>query len=301
MRKIFFLKGNFADLNPIALMIFFVCVIGISMFSLNPVILILSSAISLICLTYISGVSGLLRILKPVIFLAFLTMLINPLFNHRGRTVLAVFPGGSNLTLESVVYGAMAALIFISVFSWFSLFNHVFDSDKILYVFGNISPTLALLISMSLRFIPEMSKKSSEIRCALKGSINTREGKMLEKLRLSMLVMSGLISWSIENAVAKAKSMRDRAYGTKKRTYYTIYKWTLRDMVMSLSSAFCLGIYIFGAIKGVLKYWYFPVMYGELFSVQAIIVYAFVVLLAMFPILFDFSVVLRHRVMEGRR
>lgn len=294
--KIFFVRGSFSDSNPIAILAFFICIIGISMFSLNPVILIGSSVLALCNLYYLAGAKGVWKTLRLLLPIAVLTMLLNPLFNHRGRTVLGKFPNGSNLTLEAVIYGAAAALILISVCSWFACFNRIMDSDKILYIFGNVSPALALLISMCLRFVPEFAAKSAEIRNALKGSCPVEEKTLRQKIYFGMEVTSALISWSVENAAAKAKNIRSRAYGTGKRTAYSLYKWTLKDTCFTITVLVCFAVYISGWGKGVLKYWYFPVLYGELFTIQALRVYAFGVLLSLLPIVFDFAPGIRRTV-----
>lgn len=294
--KLFFLRGNFPDSNPTALLIFFICVIGISMFSLNPVVLIGSSVTALCNLYYLAGAGALRKTVRLLLPIAALTMLLNPLFNHRGRTVLGKFPNGSNLTLEALAYGAVAALLLVSVCSWFACMNRVMDSDKILYIFGNISPTLALLVSMCLRFVPEFSAKSAEIRNAFKGSCPVEERTMRQKIYFGMVITSALISWLVENAADKAKSIKSRAYDSGKRTVYSIYKWTLRDTCLTAAALFCLAVYLFGSAKGLLKYWYFPVLYGELFTVQTIWIYAFGLLLCLLPIVFDFAPGIRKTV-----
>ena len=43
----------------------------------------------------------------------------------------------------------------LSVILWFSVFNSVFDSEKLIYIFGRFLPRLALLLSMVLHFVPK--------------------------------------------------------------------------------------------------------------------------------------------------
>ncbi len=62
--------------------------------------------------------------------MAALAALVNPAFNHEGATILTYLPSGNPLTLESMLYGAAAAVMLASVVLWFSSFNEVITSDK---------------------------------------------------------------------------------------------------------------------------------------------------------------------------
>ena len=60
-------------------------------------------------------------------------ILINPLLNSRGQTVLFTF-FGRNYTLQALIYGAVLAGIFICSINWFTCLGKVLDSDKILFL-----------------------------------------------------------------------------------------------------------------------------------------------------------------------
>ena len=92
-----FLTGR----HPLCLLVFFVSVICISMFSGSPMVLAVSLLFSLATLAKLKGIRGMLRFLRLMLVLAFLTAVINPLFNHRGRTIIARFKNGQPLTLSS--------------------------------------------------------------------------------------------------------------------------------------------------------------------------------------------------------
>ena len=87
--------------------------------------------------------------------MAVFAALVNPAFNHEGATILTYLPSGNPLTLESMLYGAAAAVMLASVVLWFSSYNEVMTSDKFVYLFGRVIPALSLVLSMSLRFIPK--------------------------------------------------------------------------------------------------------------------------------------------------
>ena len=88
-----------------------------------------------------------------------LIALINPIFSHEGATVLFYFQDTS-ITLESLLYGIAAAVMFVSVIIWFSCYNAVMTSDKFIYLFGKAIPSLSLIFSMVLRFIPMLKERT---------------------------------------------------------------------------------------------------------------------------------------------
>lgn len=99
--------------------------------------------------------------------MAALAALVNPAFNHEGATILTYLPSGNPLTLESMLYGAAAAVMLASVVLWFSSFNEVITSDKFVYLFGRILPALSLVLSMGAALYPEIQgTAASRIRSA---------------------------------------------------------------------------------------------------------------------------------------
>jgi len=73
-----------------------------------------------------------------------------------------------------------------------------------------------------------------------------------------------MITWSLENAIETADSMKGRGYGLKGRTAFSIYTLTERDKWALLWFAFC-GIYLLGgSLSGGLFWRYFPSIRGVL-------------------------------------
>lgn len=75
-------------------------------------------------------------------------------WSARGRSVLGPAAGGRPLTLESALYGLAAACLLGAVVLWFASWQAVLTADKITYLFGRIAPALALLLSLTLSFVP---------------------------------------------------------------------------------------------------------------------------------------------------
>ena len=108
-------RDTFSSFHPIVGLLFFVLVLGFTMFFMHPVCL----GISLVCaLAYSARLEGgrtLVGQMRYMLPLLLFTALLNPLFNHRGATVLFQLPNGSSITLEAVAYGGAAAGMLLAV------------------------------------------------------------------------------------------------------------------------------------------------------------------------------------------
>ena len=80
---------------------------------------------------------------------------------------------------------------------------------------------------------------------------------MLQRIRNGVTILSIMVTWTLENAIETADSMRGRGYGLPGRTAYSIYRFDERDKIALLWLAFC-GVTIIGAwiAKGFYWRWY---------------------------------------------
>jgi energy-coupling factor transport system permease protein len=131
------------------------------MFSQNPVLLLLGF--------FGAFVFALVQSRPPskkghlFYFILFLILtVINPLVSHNGKTVLFVI-NDSPITLEALIFGAVSAGILVTVLYLFRSFSEIMTRDKLLYVFGSLSPKLALGLSMALRYVALLSDRAKKI------------------------------------------------------------------------------------------------------------------------------------------
>ena len=267
----------FSAFHPIINFLYFALVIGFTMFFMHPVCLLISLVSSLAYAIYLSGQKAVRFALWYMLPLMLFAAIINPAFNHEGITILTYLPTGNPLTLESILYGLGAAAMLITVLLWFRCYTQVMTSDKFVYLFGRVIPALSLILSMTLRFVPRFTAQFRVVKEAqLYVGRNSDEGSIWKRLRVMVKIFSIMITWSLENAIETADSMKSRGYGLKGRTAFSIYRWTERDKAALLWLGFC-GLYIFaGAIAGALEFQYFPMIYRTEFtpvSVSFFVVY----------------------------
>ena len=147
-------SDSFAGFHPAVNLCFFAAAIGMSMFLMHPVFLAISIFCSCGYLWYLQGGMGLLRQVGYLLPVLLFTAVLNPLFNHEGKTVLFYLWNDNPVTLEAVCFGLASAVLMGASIVWFNCCNAVFTTDKIIYLFGRVIPSLSLLISMTLRFVP---------------------------------------------------------------------------------------------------------------------------------------------------
>lgn len=270
----------FSKLHPTVNFIFFAFVLALSMFVMNPVCLALSLVCALVNAVYLNGIKTVKLCLKFILPMVLLVIIINPVFNHQGVTILTYFPWGNPLTLESIVYGTASAALLSSVVLWFSVFNSVITSDKLVYLFGRIIPSLSLVLSMSLRFVPKFSAQLKNVRNAQRCiGRDISDGSVLNRIKNGIRIISIMLSWSMENAIETADSMKSRGFGLKGRTAYSIYKFDRRDLIVLIIVAL-LGVAV---IAGVIDFYYFPLIKGNLTDIMSITTFFLYGILMLIP------------------
>lgn len=223
------MRDSFSTYHPIVNFAYFFMVILCSMVFMHPVFLgisVTAAFVYSVCLNRNRAVKFNLLYLVPTMIAV---SLINPLFNHRGVTILG-YLRNNPITLESVVYGIAAGLMFASVILWFSCYNAVMTSDKFIYLFGRIIPAMSLIFSMVLRFVPKFKVQIRNIsdaqRCIGRDG---GSGSWLERSRQGIKILSIMTTWALENAIETADSMRSRGYGLRGRTSFSTFRFDSRD------------------------------------------------------------------------
>ena len=119
-------------------------------------------------------------------------------------------------------------------------------------MFGKVIPKLGLVLSMALHFIPMFKRQLKKVRSAQKTMGLYSARGIVDKLRSNGRVFLAMISWSLENAMETAASMRARGYGTGKRTDFSLFRFTARD------SACLLGVSVVGMATRVTAFTFYP-------------------------------------------
>lgn len=279
--------GNFSTYHPIVNFTYFAAVIGIGMFSMHPVFLAATFIFAFVYSCMLGGMRAFKYNVGFLIPILVLMAIINPLFVHRGKTVL-FFMNGNPMTLESIIYGIAAAAMLTGVIAWFSCFNIIITSDKFIYLFGRIIPVMSLALSVCLRFIPMLKLQFNEISEGQKNlGRDFRKQGLLKRMRQLTKNISILISWSMENAVEMSNSMRARGYGLKGRSSFSIFRFDKRDSAALAIIVLLSLIVAYGCHMGENNILYYPaVVFNPVTPRFIVTVSAYYVLLAV-PVIID--------------
>ena len=288
--------NEFKTYHPIVNFIYFLLVIGFSMFLMHPVSLGITLFSAIVYITVLKGKKALLISVLSAIPIMLLGAVINPIFSHEGITILTYFPSGNPLTLEAFYYGFAAAAMLVAVIIHFTSYNEVMTSDKFIYLFGRIIPSLSLVISMTLRFVPTFLSRFREIKTVQKTlGVSMSEGSIIKRARSATKILSILITWSLENAIETADSMKSRGYGLSGRTAYSIFRFEKRDLIALLwMCALTLAIFA-GIYCGALSYSYFPIFAVGKFSIW---VHATYLLLCITPVIIEVREAIRWKAIK---
>ncbi len=295
------MKDSFSGFHPIVSFAFFTAVLLFSMFEMHPAFILISIFCGGLYSVYQGGRKSVRFGFMYLLPLTASILLINPAFNHQGVTILRYLPSGNPLTLESVIYGFASAGLLIGVIVWFSCFNRVVTSDKFMYLFGRIIPSLSLVLSMTIRFVPRFKEEFTRVRQAQKAvGRDISDGKFTRKIRNFVRIFSVMISLTLENSIETADSMKSRGYGLKGRTAYSNFRFERRDGV-ALTAIFVLSGYVLvGILKNAVEFFYYPSIFASGLTAYSLSVFCGYFLLCSMPMLINLKEDLKWKSLRSK-
>lgn len=170
-------------------------------------------------------------------------------YTHFGVTVLQKNFIGNRITLESLVYGFVLGLSGAGICIWFSCIYSVFSTDKVVYLFGKLSPRLSLFLAILLRMVPRIKKEAKRINTAQQGiGRGAGQGHFLRRIRNCIRIFSILVTWTTESLTSASESMRSRGSTLRGRTAFSIYRFDNRDRAFVVAMFACLSVTLMGVM-----------------------------------------------------
>ncbi|MBQ7416083.1 MAG: energy-coupling factor transporter transmembrane protein EcfT [Oscillospiraceae bacterium] len=233
---------GFEKCHPAVNFIYFSAVIAGTILFNHPIFLLISYVCGFLYSIKRGGWKALAfnAVLIPLVA-AFALYYIN--YNHFGVTVLRQNMIGNNMTVESLVYGFVLGVSAAGVLMWFSCIYSVFTTDKVVYLFGKVSPRLSLFLAILLRMVPRIKKEAKKINTAQRGiGRGANQGNIFQRLRNSIRILSMLITWTIDSLTLASESMRSRGSSLRGRKAFSIYRFDNRDRVYVVILFACLTL-----------------------------------------------------------
>lgn len=243
------MSSGFKGYHPLVNVLFFISIIAFGMLLRHPVYLVISFISSTAYYLKLSGKDGRKTVFRFLLPMLLFVVIINSFFNHYGVTTLFILPSGNNFTFEALVMGIVSGITVVSVIQWFFCCNEVVTADKFMHIFGRILPKGALVVSMILRFVPLYRRRYKEISQARKCMGLNGTDSFICKMKNTFKNIGILVSWSFENAIETADSMKARGYGLKGRTYYSRFQWQTGDTLALILLVLFDALIIFGLVS----------------------------------------------------
>ena len=156
------MTDEFSRYHPVVNLIFYLLVLGTTMFQMSVGLVFISLFSSVVYYFMLKKTEGL-KYCAVVVGIIIVSAIINPLFSHKGGTLLFYLFTGNPVTLESIIYGLISAIIIGAMLLWFSTFNQVMGVERILGAIGKVLPNVSLLITMIMRFIPQYTRHQRKV------------------------------------------------------------------------------------------------------------------------------------------
>ena len=264
----FFLKGGiflhsdgFSKHHPLTNFLFFLGAILFGVLFQHPAYLLAGMLCAGIYYVLLQGRNAL-KSIGRILPLLLIVALINPIFNTQGSHILfRLF--GRPYTLEALAYGFAVGSMLVITFLWFGCYNQIMTEDKFTVLFGNLAPSLSLLLVMVFRLIPNLLSRARQISDARRAIGKGGDHLPLkEKIAQGMAVLTSLTGWALESSIVTADSMRSRGYGAAKRTCFQIYQMRLGDYLALFITAACAIATIIGAATGAVDATYTPQLWS---------------------------------------
>ncbi len=261
--------------HPLTLLIWYISMITITVIILDPIITLSSLIMGTIHIILVNGKPTPSFALRCVLF-ASAAALLNPLFSHHGVTVL-FFLRGLPITLEALLFGAEMSAAACAALMWCASLSIFMTSDKITMLFGSVMPRLAVLLSLTLRFIPLIREKHRNILIAQRGLRSDSEEK--RSIKFYAAVYSALVSQILEDSIEMSDSMRSRGIRLKGRSFYSDFRLRSCDVVMISLSIVMMSMIVFLRANGAADFSFYPTVSPVRFTGGSCVLYlAFIVI-----------------------
>ena len=318
------MTDEFSRYHPVVNLIFYLLVLGTTMFQMSVGLVFISLFSAVVYYFMLKKTEGL-KYCAVVVGIIIVSAIINPLFSHKGGTLLFYLFTGNPVTLESIIYGLISAIIIGAMLLWFSTFNQVMGVERILGAIGKVLPNVSLLITMIMRFIPQYTRHQRKV--SMVNKVNKRNydekinllnrektekenviearkrqkkkngiDKIIDSIKEGSRTFSITTTWALENSIYTADSMKARGFGTGRRTNYSNYKFQKRDYLLMGWLVILWLVVVFSLEKERVYTYYYPFIQVK----NNVVVYLIYGLLCLTPVLINVKEEIRCLILKSR-
>lgn len=243
----------FGQLHPAlrALLALTPLLITLGCFSVMLLAASLVLALGFICL--VSGPAAALRTLRQAAPLLIIIILLNPLISPSGTQKLLTL-GPFAIYGESLMWGILTGLMLAASLAWLEVFGLILSTDELCDLLGSAAPTLALMVSMAMRLVPNLFGKAQGAKAVREACTASRPSNsqnapgsppakkpmpqkaahpqwMSAKLSWAARISTALLGWTLADSLSRASSMEARGWGVGPRSHYRQWRWSFSQKV----------------------------------------------------------------------
>lgn len=278
--------------HPVTMFIFFAAMIVSLMLINNPVYSVILLAGAVLIFLSLKGVSGISKELLGYLSIFIVMAVLNPLFVHRGSTPL-FFLNGKAITKEAVMYGINSSFQLVAAIMWCRNFSIVMTTEKLFCLLGKLSPKITAMLTLAVRFIPDLLSQAKKIKSYSLISGRYEEKTLLGNIKRYTGIFSALITWAIESGVQTADSMKARGFELGGRTSYSSFRFSAEDFILTFMSIICCVLPFFASEK--VNILFYPTLNYAVDTMYLIAITVVVTLTFMFPAAFTIFINYRRK------
>jgi energy-coupling factor transport system permease protein len=197
----------FETCHPVVPAVYFAGIIGIGIFTLQPVFAAISVVGALCFAVCCMGWRRALRQLRWQLPMIALVCLANPLFSSSGLTVLFTL-GPVTVRLEALAYGLCMGASLVSMLQWVANAAHVLTEDRLLELSGTRLPVVTTMVSMAIQLVPQLRRRFGVVESARGACTSAQAPRKGGRVHASTVLMA----WAMEDSLERADSMRARGW-----------------------------------------------------------------------------------------
>lgn len=220
--------------------------------------------------------------------LVLLVALINPIVSREGLTVLATGPvvpvlGQIDITLESLVFGLVAAARVLVVILAFAIYSASVDPDEVLRLFRRFSLRSALTASLATRLVPVLGRDADRLSDAYElRADRPHDGVRMAGIRRAATLTRALTAGALERGVDIAAALEVRGFGTaprRRRVVRLQRPWSRHDFAFAAAAVATVILASIGKAAGIAGFEPYPLIQMDAAPIDFALTVALAVLL----------------------
>ena len=254
------MKSYFSFYHPLINILYFVIVCIFTLSFINPIFIGLNIICAFASSIILLGRKKTFANVKFGLMVFAMVLLLNPLLNARGNTVLfRLF--SHPVTFEAVAYGLCTGGTLLCMFLWIGCFGSFFDFQKLMYLTGGFMQKTTLMLSMAIKTFKDVRNRISILLKIRKLEFGDEKEKENIKSGFKTVahLSTSLLGWTLEDSIDTVYSMKARGYGVAKRTNYKHYRFRRFDILSVLFLVLCFVIQLMLSFQNAVVQ-FFPVV-----------------------------------------